>query len=161
MRTSRRLWLAVIGAALCLFVGGKSASACTCRVPPPPQIALQKTDAVFSGTVVTTLGGRVVFRVDRAYKGALGSVVSVSEPLAGSSCGHGFAAGQRWLVYGTTVAACDRTAKFPSAQNDVNSLGAGWVPSPAPLWGAGVALAGVISALAVFWIGKRRSAQRP
>lgn len=123
--------------------------ACSCAVSPSPLEALDKSTAVFEGTVVSIKEKfklmqssadpvQVTFQVGARWKGEVGERVTVTTAQSGASCGFEFTEGERYIVYaggeeaedtgGTaklTVSLCSRTAMFSGAEEDLNELGAG------------------------------------
>lgn len=123
--------------------------ACSCVVSPSPLEAMEKSAAVFEGTVVSIKEEvkpmqssmdpvSVTFQVGSRWKGEVGEKVTVTTALLGASCGFEFTKGERYIVYaggeeaagegGTaklTASLCSRTALFSGAQEDLNELGAG------------------------------------
>ncbi|MEK4518194.1 hypothetical protein NSS64_23135 [Paenibacillus sp. FSL H8-0122] len=123
--------------------------ACSCAVSPSPLEAMEKSAAVFEGTVVSIKEKfkimqssadpvQVTFQVGARWKGELGEKVTVTTASSGASCGFEFTKGERYIVYaggeeavgeeGTaklTVSLCSRTALFSGAEEDLNELGAG------------------------------------
>ncbi|WP_340021647.1 hypothetical protein MHI24_21960 [Paenibacillus sp. FSL K6-1096] len=128
--------------------------ACSCVVPPSPLEAMEKSTAVFQGTVISMEKSSklmqssgdpvyVTFQTGAHWKGQVGERVTVSTAQGSESCGFEFTKGERYLVYarggaegadGTkeaegkaklTVSLCSRTALYSNAQEDLNELGAG------------------------------------
>ncbi|WP_405107784.1 hypothetical protein MHH28_27930 [Paenibacillus sp. FSL K6-1217] len=152
-RKMRSAWLMVLCALIVfmtlLTVRPQVTYACSCAVSPSPLEALEKSEAVFEGTVVRVKEKfklmkssmdpvSVTFQVGARWKGELGEKVTVTTAQSGASCGFEFTKGERYIVYagkeeagdkeGTaklTVSLCSRTALFSGAQDDLNELGAG------------------------------------
>lgn len=120
------------------------ASACSCISPPPPEVALDKADAVFSGEVVEITeneriirgyGNNIHFKVDKVWKGTDASEIVVTTGYGGGDCGISFEKGQQYLVYATlsdmyvknalSTTICHRTTEISSATEDLNALGEG------------------------------------
>ncbi|NQX47345.1 hypothetical protein HQN87_18595 [Paenibacillus tritici] len=123
--------------------------ACSCVMPAPPLEAMEKSAAIFEGTVVRIEEEvkpmqssmdpvSVTFQVGSRWKGEVGEQVTVTTALSDASCGFEFTEGERYMVYASgeeaegnggttklTVSLCSRTALFSGAQEDLNALGAG------------------------------------
>ncbi|WP_341346770.1 hypothetical protein [Paenibacillus sp. FSL H3-0469] len=152
-RKIRSAWLMALCALIVfmtlLTVRPQVTYACSCAVFPSPLEALEKSTAVFEGTVVSMKEEfklvqssadpvQVTFQVGARWKGDMGEQVTVSTAQSGASCGFQFTKGERYIVYageekagdggGTaklTVSFCSRTAFFSGAEEDLNELGAG------------------------------------
>jgi hypothetical protein len=102
---------------LLLLVGNPiGALACSCAPPGPACQSFWKTDSVFAGevlaieqiTVPRDMGGSTLnmsqlvvrFRVNKAYRGFVGSEISVQTGIGGGDCGYHFERGHTYLVYG-------------------------------------------------------------
>lgn len=125
----RCLALAVVGALCC---APRLAGACSCKQrdvsPEGVRRGLDDADVVFSGRVLTSVRGlrwreaglvpwnewvhRVVFAVDRVWRGELGRRVTVITSVSDASCGVRLPVGTRHVVF------ADRT---PEGQLDVDS----------------------------------------
>lgn len=153
IRKMRGAWLMILCALMVfmtlLTVRPQVTYACSCVVSPSPLEAMEKSAAVFEGTVVSIKEKfkimqssadpvRVTFQVGARWKGEMGERVTVTTAQSGASCGFEFTKGERYIVYagveevegtgGTaklTVSLCSRTALFSGAQEDLNELGAG------------------------------------
>lgn len=123
--------------------------ACSCIAPAPPLEAMENSDAVFEGTVISIQKPssliqssadpvQVTFQVGSRWKGDPGDQVTLSTARSSESCGFEFTKGERYMVYareeaaegkqakGTlTTSLCSRTALYSAAQEDLNELGAG------------------------------------
>ncbi|MEK4044762.1 hypothetical protein NSU18_13955 [Paenibacillus sp. FSL H8-0048] len=152
-RKIRSAWLMALCALIVfmtlLTVRPQVTYACSCVVSPPPMEAMEKSAAVFEGTVVSIKEKfklmqssadpvQVTFQVGVRWKGEVGEQVTVTTAQAEESCGFQFTKGERYIVYaggeeaageeGTaklTVSFCSRTALSSVAQEDLNELGAG------------------------------------
>ena len=100
-----------------LLVGGLvfalpgTAFACSCVPNPPVEVAIEQSDAVFTGTVTSSeppRGGDVMsgvepvtytFAVDRVVAGDVGSTVDVTTAAMEASCGIEFREGTRYVVF--------------------------------------------------------------
>ncbi|MDN4606954.1 hypothetical protein [Sporosarcina highlanderae] len=132
-----------------LFIWWKplDASACSCIAPPPPEDALEKANAVFTGEVVEIeekrklfggfIGKKVQFKVDKAWKGIDESEIVISTGQSDGDCGFSFVKGQKYLVYASvssmyeennyslSTTICHRTTELTNATADLNALGEG------------------------------------
>jgi len=131
-----------------LASGPTPAHACSCVEIPSPEIALQRSAAVFAGEVLSVrqkgpnlFGGgyaehpiRVTFRVTETWKGVEADRLTVHTSM--STCGFDFDEGRQYLVYayespqGLATGICTRTADLAKASDDMAALGNGKVPSP-------------------------------
>ncbi len=143
--------VALVISALCFLGSVGSAYACKCAVPGSPSEELEKSDAVFAGTVVsidhsfdprvtpykpgdrTTVG----FDVSMVWKGAVHERTYITTPPTGGSCGLAFSEGEPYIVYasagasgdaGYQASTCSRTALLQHAQADLEALGEGRSP---------------------------------
>jgi hypothetical protein len=122
-------------------------SACSCAPPPSVEAALTKSDAVFSGKVISvkdklTISGyrvkTVIFEVSKTWKGERHTQIMVTTGQGGGDCGIHFSEGEDYLVYARisdmyandqlTTILCDRTDILSSAKNDLSILGEGKLP---------------------------------
>jgi hypothetical protein len=101
--------------ALALVIAGlvpRPVVACTCAGPITSAEALEASDVAFTGVVMDTYdpaGGSpyvstgapilYAFAVEEHLKGDSEEVIVVRSARDGSSCGFGFAIGERWTVY--------------------------------------------------------------
>lgn len=133
-----------------LASGPTPAHACSCVEIPSPEIALQRSAAVFAGEVLSVrqkgpnlFGGgyaehpiRVTFRVTETWKGVEADRLTVHTSM--STCGFDFDEGMRYIVYayetseGLATGLCTRTAELAKASDDLAALGKGKVPPPSP-----------------------------
>jgi hypothetical protein len=117
------------------------AFACTCdessptgRIEQTVSEAFADAEAVFAGKVVAiykrTRPVRVVFIVDRSWKGNVPSRVVISTGRGDGDCGYRFLNGRRYLVYaghalltrwGTSI--CHRTGSLWDRAGDLQVLG--------------------------------------
>lgn len=160
------------------------AHACSCVGRPSPEIALQRSAAVFAGEVLSIKEKRpnpfgdgyldfpieVTFRVTEVWKGVGTDRLTVRTSM--SSCGFGFAEGMPYLVYanetqnGLVTGLCTRTADLALAADDLAALGKGTAPPPEPeeeirpvgkvLFWAGMASAVFAAAVLVLLLRLRR-----
>lgn len=128
-----------------LFFLPAEAHACSCVPPPPPQEALEKHSAVFSGKVIkikmpeekeimsSADPVHVLFNVKEVWKGEIEKQVGVSTAMSTASCGFHFESGGEYIVYASgemdalKVSLCSRTALLFDAEEDLQSLGDGKV----------------------------------
>ena len=114
---------------------------CTCAPPGTPTEELEKSDAVFKGTVVelkvdtlrvqnaAMLFFRVKFEVVAAWKGVDLGEVTLSTNFESAACGFPFKQGVDYLVYAfsqndsLSTNLCTRTKKLSEAQEDLDELG--------------------------------------
>lgn len=114
-------------------------------MPPPPEDALNKADAVFSGEVLEIVenkkffggsyGRTVHFKVDKNWKGTNESETAITTGYDGGDCGYSFEKGQKYLVYASasnmyvpgtlSTTICHRTTELTNATEDLNALGEG------------------------------------
>lgn len=84
--------------------------ACSCVIPPSPLESMEKSTAVFEGTVTSVKKSSklvqssgdpmyVTFLTGAHWKGELGEQVTVSTAQSSASCGFEFTKGERYLVY--------------------------------------------------------------
>ena len=144
-----RLWL--IGMLVVLIVTVNSPTpveACSCADPWPVEEALEKRDAVFSGTVLKIERPRritssatlitVTLKVDQVWKGDVEEVVTVKTAVSTASCGYPFVENESYLIYAShdgndfRTGLCDRTALLNQARSDLEQLGPGHPPISLP-----------------------------
>lgn len=118
------------------LLAARTAEACSCMMPGPPEAALKNAVAVFVANIdeVEQRGRvrRATARVVRAWKGArAGALVELRTPAHSAACGVDVRAGEPWLVYATgredgalLVTLCSRTAHLTLAQADIAALDA-------------------------------------
>lgn len=107
----RMRWIVFITLGVALAtVSPMPAAACSCAPREPLRVATEATD-IFSGTVERVdrwffdrfvpieAQATVHVRVDRVYKGGLGSAARVETPTQGSACGYDFQAGTRYTIF--------------------------------------------------------------
>jgi len=114
--------------------------ACTCAPPGTPTEELQKSDAVFIGTVIDLtpvnrdqsgmfLFHKVKLEVKSYWKGVNLGEVTVTTAAQSGMCGFAFEQGSTYLVYAfvqgdsllTNI--CTRTKRLSEAEEDVEELG--------------------------------------
>lgn len=106
-----------------------SAFACPCPEIPDPLTALEKSTAVFTGSVLnieninrSPLTGtslkKVDFRINKAWKGIERTKISVNTEKDTTTCGYEFSIGNNYLVYAQgkkddlQASLCSRTQKL-------------------------------------------------
>jgi hypothetical protein len=115
-------------------------SLCRCHLPlPPPVVALEQAEAVFSGIVLSASGERnpqqperwpvqVTLRVTRRWKGPVADTLVIRTGEGGGDCGIRFQVGAEYLVYASGenelyTGICHRTRPLVQAGEDVQALG--------------------------------------
>ena len=117
-----------------LLMGAEANAGCRCDAQDGPLGALQRYDAVFSGTVknllpINSYDYIAEFEVDHSWKGGEEAVMQVKSTTFRTSCGYKFKKRKEYLVYayqheGTLFASqCSRTAPLNTAENDMRILG--------------------------------------
>jgi hypothetical protein len=119
---------------------------CSCFIEPSATKSLAGVEEVFTGRVIAVKRPYadaviqssmdpvlVTMAVDRVWKGAVGPVVELTTVSDGASCGFGFAANERYLVFTNDrfVSLCSRTSLLEHAASDLAALGAGREPDTA------------------------------
>ena len=141
------LMIFTIIASFVLIGSMDSAFACSCIISPLPIEALEKSTAVFSGTVLNVDRGflgiddflgsiSVTFDVERSWKGVTEKIVVVGTSSSSAACGYDFNEYEKYLVYAHDVSGslhtsiCSRTMLLANAQEDLDALGSGTVLQP-------------------------------
>lgn len=125
-----------------------AASACSCEQPPGVEEELSRSDAVFSGKVISieekppllsVPSKTVIFEVAKIWKGIEQSQVKITTGQGGGDCGFDFNMGQEYLIYAVksnsyglnslSTIICDRTAILSQSQGDLPLLGEGQAPT--------------------------------
>jgi hypothetical protein len=128
--------------ALLLLVPRK-AFACSCVTPGTAQEELDRSDAVFTGTVTKISKGsltdyenvNVSLTVDRVWKGSVAKTITIQTSADEPTCGFSFEKDLSYLVYATNIAnhmqtsICSRTTMLSAAQSDISALGPSSVPT--------------------------------
>lgn len=127
-------------------------SACSCAFSPSAEETLERSAAVFRGTVVSIVDRNegalarssgdpleVTFQVDAVWKGKVLPEIMVTTPMSSASCGFTFVEGVSYLVYaneggdgGLKAYLCSRTTQTSNAKADLAVLGSGDVPEALP-----------------------------
>jgi len=108
-------------------------------MPPPPEQALEESDAVFEarpfGMNSDDQRARYSLEVDRVWKGDVGPRVEISTALHSATCGRSYRIGTQYVIYARrgpngelTDMLCTRTRATASAAEDLQVLGAGHEP---------------------------------
>jgi len=127
-----------------------SAYACSCENQSTPADALQNSDAVFSGKVISIAELNkgdfrsssdpliIKFEADTVWKGPDTQTITVFTAASSASCGFEFQEGKSYLVYANgdysslDVSLCSRTTLFANAYEDLKSIGNGIKPQDTP-----------------------------
>lgn len=135
------------------FYTNPPAFACSCLAPPDPVTARDRSDAVFSGTVLQVNEAvdwsnfmpfirpirkqvEVIFEVQSTWKGVTTSQVRIVTESNSAACGFDFQQGKSYLVYASYhegnelyTHLCTRTTGLANAGDDLALLGQGSPPS--------------------------------
>jgi hypothetical protein len=139
----KKIYIVLLLASYTVLPAG-SAKACSCISPEPPQTALGKATAVFSGRVAdidepafptnTLQPVHVTLNVERSWKGPLTDEIEVRTAISSASCGFTFEENQEYLVYANgdpddlEVSLCSRTTPLQNASADLAAFGRGITP---------------------------------
>jgi hypothetical protein len=132
-----------------LIVQISNAVACVCTGIPPLAEAVEESDAVFRGRVITIEPNdfwpedldRVTFDVKACWKGTFQDTLALRTFNDEVSCGFPFSVGEEYLVFalesgGLITSNCTRTKHILEAEEDLVGLG---VPKAVPVlpssWG--------------------------
>lgn len=138
------LFLFIVGSLL--VVSTAIVNACSCIQPAPPQESLEQSTAVFAGRVIdidATTGivvssadpVKVIFEVSKIWKGPDYKTLILTTARDGASCGYSFKENEEYIVYAygeedkLSTGICSRTNLLTSAQEDLQELGAGNLPT--------------------------------
>lgn len=121
--------------------------ACSCMAPGPVPEEVERSAAVFAGTVVEIKDKNalslikssadlmeVKIEVEEVWKGQNKTPITVYTERNSASCGFEFALNQEYLVYANEedgefmVSLCSRTAPLSMATEDLQELGQGEIP---------------------------------
>lgn len=130
-----------------IIVDPSTSFACSCMQPPSPEEELKRKTAVFSGKVIEIVDTesksllqssadpiRVVFEVDRTWKGIDQTQAIVYTARDSASCGFNFSLNEEYIVYAygevgsLKTGICDRTNSIDNAAEDLEALGEGSKP---------------------------------
>ncbi|MGM7700409.1 hypothetical protein ACSVDE_01720 [Pseudalkalibacillus sp. Hm43] len=106
-----------------------SAQACSCAVPQSAEKEMERSDAVFTGTVtkIKKVGmglyspKKVYFDVEKTWKGQNKSKMFVVTGIGSGDCGFNFEVGQDYIVYATESNAYTNTAVLTTTLCDLTS----------------------------------------
>lgn len=131
-----------------LYIAPTTSSACSCEKPSTVQEEFERSDAVFTGKVISGIDRSeegvvqssadliaVKFAVQDIWKGINQTEVDVYTERGSSSCGYTFIEGQQYLIYAKEykndlrVNLCSRTVEVERAFADLEILGQGTVPT--------------------------------
>lgn len=128
-----------------LFFNTTVVNACSCIQPASPQVSLEKSTAVFAGKVVDINAPilsfssanliKVTFEVSKIWKGADYKTIVLTTARSSASCGFSFKQSEGYIVYASgeenklSVSLCSRTILLASAQDDLQELGKGKLPT--------------------------------
>ena len=121
-------------------------NACSCAQPAPPQESLEQSTAVFTGKVIdidipsgiivsSTDPIKVTFEVSKIWKGPDYKTLVLTTARNGAICGYSFKENEEYIVYAygeedtLSTGICSRTRLLASAQNDLQELGTGNLPT--------------------------------
>lgn len=138
------LLLFIVGSLL--IVNTAIVNACSCIQPAPPQESLGQSTAVFAGKVVdinVPIGivvssadpVKVTFEVSKIWKGHDYRTLVLTTAKNEASCGYSFKENEEYIVYAygeenkLSTGICSRTKLLASAQDDLQDLGAGNLPT--------------------------------
>src|SRR5690606_29734924 len=107
---------------------------CSCIPPGAPQEEMDRSAAVFAGTVADVQqapavesgpGYQITFMVSEVWKGPVEPQIVVATAQDSAACGYQFEAGREYIVYaydsdgGLVTGLCSRTAARADAQEDL------------------------------------------
>lgn len=147
MKKGFLIFLCLLAVSVSIQAFPLNANACSCAEPRAVEPELERSDAVFSGKVLSVKEKRqvngymsksVLFEVDRTWKGPETSQLIIVTGLGGGDCGYDFIEDREYLVYAQesnmygakSLASiiCSRTSELASAQEDLSILGEGKEP---------------------------------
>jgi hypothetical protein len=143
MNNAGRTVLSILFGAICLLGGSKIALGCTCDLPQKAKSLKQqvaearaKSSVIFVGEVVEVMSDpqlfhvKVKFKVERSWKQAKVTVLTIRTGRGNGDCGYHFTTGERYVVYAfgsneseleTNI--CQRTRSLADAKDDIRLLG--------------------------------------
>lgn len=141
----RKIFLLFIIVSL-LFVNTVIVSACSCAQPSSPKESIGQSTAVFAGKVVdidvpsgivTSSGDsvKVTFEVSEIWKGSDYKTLVITTARDSATCGYDFKKNEEYIVYAygeenkLSTDICSRTKLLTNAQEDLQELGDGNLPS--------------------------------
>lgn len=121
-------------------------NACSCIPPALPKESLEKSTAVFAGKVVdidiprglvvsSADPVKVTFDVSKVWKGPDYKTLVITTARDGATCGYSFTQGDEYIVYTygegdkLSTGICSRTQLLANAQEDLEGLGEGNLPT--------------------------------
>ena len=142
----RKIFLLLFIVGSLLVVNTVIINACLCIQPAPPQESLEQSTAVFvgkvididvpSGIVVSSADPvKVTFEVSKIWKGPDYKTLVLTTARDGVSCGYSFKQNDEYIVYAygeenkLSTGICSRTRLLASAQDDLQELGEGNLPT--------------------------------
>ena len=140
--TAIRLTLVLALVGLWLLLQPAPSHACSCAYPYTPSEALERSAAVFTGTVVSIDGSTdnqtglspitVEFDVSTVWKGPVQRTKRMRTPGVNNSCHFPFQEGVEYLVFslgGSNVDWCSPVRPLSAAADDLAELGQGEAPA--------------------------------
>jgi len=138
------LLLFIVGSLL--VVNTTTVNACSCVQPAPSKESLEQSTAVFAGKVIDIDAPsgiivdsadpvRVTFEISKIWKGPDYETLVLTTARDGASCGYGFEENEEYIVYAygeenkLSTGICSRTRLLAKAQEDLQDLGAGDLPT--------------------------------
>jgi len=138
------LLLFIVGSLL--VVNTAIVNACSCVQPAPPKESLEQSTAVFAGKVIdidvpsgiivsSADPVKVTFEVSKIWKGPDYETLVLTTARDGASCGYGFKENEEYIVYAygeenkLSTGICSRTRLLANAQEDLQDLGVGDLPT--------------------------------
>ncbi len=142
----RKIILALSIITILFIINISVAFACSCIEPFPPKESLEKASAVFAGKVIdidvptgimisSSDPVKVTFEVSKIWKGFDYKTLVATTARSGASCGFFFKQGEEYIVYARgkeselSISLCSRTKLFANAQEDLEELGEGSLPT--------------------------------
>ena len=129
-----------------LFLNTAIVNACSCAQPSPPKESLEQSCAVFAGRVVdidvpsgivnsSADPVKVTFEVSKIWKGPDYKTLVLTTARDEASCGYSFKQNEEYIIYAygeenkLSTDICSRTRLLTNAQEDLQELGEGNLPS--------------------------------
>ena len=113
--------------------------ACSCLPPSAPKDELKTSDAVFAGKVIDIQQKanffEVTIDVQQAWKGIKNKETTIYTSKDSASCGVNFTKDVEYIIYAHNqsgelhTSLCSRTAELTNAQQDLDELGKGTIPT--------------------------------
>lgn len=119
---------------LVFTANSKDACACSCAPLESPKAEFNRSQAVFSGTVIrsreTGEKVQVKLRIAEIWKGDVTEIQSITTWNNSAACGLSFERGKKYLIYASKIddrplvtSLCTRTKLFANAEQDLLELG--------------------------------------